>query len=603
MVQLSLEALENRLVPSTNPVHLYQLGSGLADQLGGPALLSDGGTLANGRYNFGPDQGLRLSGALADTSNYSVALVAQLDLGFTVYKKVLDFQDRTTDDGLYLAGADLQLYPGNNPPADAIQDGQDFQIILTHDGSTHETRVYLNGNLEQDYAGAIADVAVPATNVLTFFEDDQVSGGVEATSGSVASIAVYDHALTATEVAEISGRASPAATVAADLSAVNVDEGQTAHNSGVWTNAVTLSASAGQVTQLADGTWSWAFAAQDGPAQSQTVTITATGSDGNTAVALFTLTVNNVPPSLTGLNSSNPTVDAPSPDGNVSLTGTFTDPGVLDTHTVTVDWGDGTAPQTLATVDEAHGQFSADHHYANGGIYTIHATVSDNDSGQASGQATAVVSGVGLVDGTLYVIGTDGRDWVDINLVRDWTRGSNAHNPVLRVRTEFGIGAGPADRSRATVTDFDPTAVSQIVVLAGAGNDVVMIHNDVTINAIILGGPGNDWLHGGGGNDVLVGGGNDFLWGDKGNDILIGGAGWDHLCGGPGSDLLLRGPAPRENDLQALGQSLSRWAAGDLDGALAALGVSQTDPLWHRRHDHGTGDVVFDWLAPRPPRK
>jgi len=29
------------------------------------------------------------------------------------------------------------------------------------------------------------------------------------------------------------------------------------------------------------------------------------------------------------------------------LSGTFTDPGTLDTHTVTIDWGDGSTPTTL----------------------------------------------------------------------------------------------------------------------------------------------------------------------------------------------------------------------------------------------------------------
>lgn len=57
----------------------------------------------------------------------------------------------------------------------------------------------------------------------------------------------------------------------------------------------------------------------------------------------------------------------------------FADPGVLDTHTIAWDWGDGTVAD--GTVTEAGGCGSAygSHVYSDPGVYTITAFVTDND--------------------------------------------------------------------------------------------------------------------------------------------------------------------------------------------------------------------------------
>jgi hypothetical protein len=193
------EALEERSLPSVSPVHLYNFNGTLADEMGGPALIADGGTLVGGRYVFNANQGLRLKGALADTSNYSIELVAQFSSLAKFWIKIIDFQERTSDVGLYVGGAHLRLYPGVGGP-DSITANQDFQVALTRNGASGETDIYLNGVLQQIYFGA---VSFPSTNVLTFFEDDLVSIS-EATAGSVDSIAIYDRPLTAAEVSHLS---------------------------------------------------------------------------------------------------------------------------------------------------------------------------------------------------------------------------------------------------------------------------------------------------------------------------------------------------------------------------------------------------------------
>ena len=94
---LIVEALEDRLSPSVTPAHLYAFDGNFNDAQGGPAIVADGGTLSGGRYVFGPDLGLRLTGGLANTSNYSVAMTLSLNSLAQSFNKIIDFQGRSSD--------------------------------------------------------------------------------------------------------------------------------------------------------------------------------------------------------------------------------------------------------------------------------------------------------------------------------------------------------------------------------------------------------------------------------------------------------------------------------------------------------------------------
>jgi hypothetical protein len=128
-----------------------------------------------------------------------------------------------------------------------------------------------------------------------------------------------------------------------DTDPVEVDEGQTAYNDGMVTDAegdtVALTASAGTVTNNGDGTWSWSFQADDGPADSQTVWIYADDSNGGTAEISFDLTVNNVAPTATFNVPAS--VDEGS-DFSLSLTAAY-DPSTADMSSLqyAFDCGDG----------------------------------------------------------------------------------------------------------------------------------------------------------------------------------------------------------------------------------------------------------------------
>jgi PKD repeat protein len=93
------------------------------------------------------------------------------------------------------------------------------------------------------------------------------------------------------------------------------------------------------------------------------------------------VTVNNVPPFIESM-SVLPTDPLP-PGVPVELTTIFSDQGILDTHTATIDWGDGETSSSDVIPAETY-LFTENHTYANAGAYMITLTVSDDDGGSDS---------------------------------------------------------------------------------------------------------------------------------------------------------------------------------------------------------------------------
>jgi hypothetical protein len=108
---------------------------------------------------------------------------------------------------------------------------------------------------------------------------------------------------------------------------------------------------------------------------------------------ITTLTVQNVPPSITG------TGDHIDEDGTATVSGTITDPGTLDTFTLTIDWGEDspetyTYPAGTTTFSETH-QYLDDNPTATlSDIYTVTLTVDDDDLGTDTVTTTVTVDNV-----------------------------------------------------------------------------------------------------------------------------------------------------------------------------------------------------------------
>ncbi|MCA9110358.1 MAG: PKD domain-containing protein, partial [Planctomycetaceae bacterium] len=170
--------------------------------------------------------------------------------------------------------------------------------------------------------------------------------------------------------------------VAVDSASVSVDEGNTAANTGTYSDAegfaVTLTASVGTVLNNGDGTWSWSWDTSDGPDDSQTVTITATSVRGLSTDTTFDLTVQNVAPVITGVGDTSTTPGSP-----ITITANITDAGVDTPFSIVWDMGDGTFFNDLTEVT---------HTYAAGGEYFASLTVTDSDGAETTKDFRVVIA-------------------------------------------------------------------------------------------------------------------------------------------------------------------------------------------------------------------
>lgn len=113
-----------------------------------------------------------------------------------------------------------------------------------------------------------------------------------------------------------------------------------------------------------------------------TVGVRVTDAFGDSSTASTTVTVANVAPSVASLMQNGPQVE----NTAVTVGGSISDPGWLDTLTATVDWGDGGGPQALAGSAEnvrpdATLAFSVAHTYGDNGSYSVQVCASDDDGG------------------------------------------------------------------------------------------------------------------------------------------------------------------------------------------------------------------------------
>jgi hypothetical protein len=212
---------------------------------------------------------------------------------------------------------------------------------------------------------------------------------------------------------------------------VTVDEGQTATNTGTVSDPdgdpVTLGASVGTVIDNNDGTWSWSFPTNDGPADSQSVTIDASDGRGGIAQIPFSLQVYNVAPTVDSIIAPSDPVDIDN-DQPIMVTVNFSDPaGVYDElYECAFDYDDDGLPdETVMGVTGS--SCSGTHAFADAGVYRVNVAVTDKDGGTTTASYEFVV--VFDPNGPFVT----GGGWIDSPL------GAYAPDPTLTGRANFGF--------------------------------------------------------------------------------------------------------------------------------------------------------------------
>lgn len=156
-----------------------------------------------------------------------------------------------------------------------------------------------------------------------------------------------------------------------------------------------------QQFQLAAGTSNFDFAHQYLQDGRYSVVITVIDKDSTVPVAAgqatFAVTVNNIAP-VAGPLVVQPAVTQ---EGNsVTVFGSYTDIGTLDSHTVWIDWGDGTVmssidPDTTIVIDAVNRTYSATHRYLDNPAgrpdYVISAAITDEAGARSNVVTTNVV--------------------------------------------------------------------------------------------------------------------------------------------------------------------------------------------------------------------
>jgi hypothetical protein len=168
-----------------------------------------------------------------------------------------------------------------------------------------------------------------------------------------------------------------------------------------------------------------------------TVTVKVQDDDSGEGIDTLTVTVNNVAPTIDSL-----TGDIINENGVATVSGTFSDPGTMDTFTVTIDWGEGSPqdysyPAGSTSFIETH-QYLDDNPTATASdVYSVSVTVTDDDTGSDSDSTSVTVNnvaptidsatgdtinegGIATVSGTFSDIGTLDTFTIDI----DWDDGS-----------------------------------------------------------------------------------------------------------------------------------------------------------------------------------
>ena len=143
---------------------------------------------------------------LIPPDNYSVEMVFKFFNEPPTWGRIIDVQERQSDNGFYVSPAQhLQIWENGS-----LAEGSDIftadvfhHVVLTNDASTGLVKAYLDGVLQLNGVTAVMDVDNP-DDLMNFFLDNLEGIGTgEFANGQIALLRVYDNVLTDDKVATL----------------------------------------------------------------------------------------------------------------------------------------------------------------------------------------------------------------------------------------------------------------------------------------------------------------------------------------------------------------------------------------------------------------
>jgi hypothetical protein len=228
-----------------------------------------------------------------------------------------------------------------------------------------------------------------------------------------------------------------------------------------------------------------------------------------------------------------------------ALTYTLTGGSAAGAYTFTINWGDGSAAQTVTGANGTQ----VSHTFAATGSYSVQVSAAASGGTLSAAAPLAVTVSAAALE-------SDPTDATKTALFVGGTSGSD----TITVTPADAQGTVQVTLNGASLGTFRPTG--HLFVYGQDGNDTIQLVSAViggqtvyvTESAMLFGGAGNDTLDAGGStaNNVLVGGaGTNVLNAGLGRDLLIGGAGSDSFAAHGNGDIEVAGTTDQLSGVQS----------------------------------------------------
>lgn len=249
-------------------------------------------------FAFNEGGGLSYPNNTFINGTYTIHIFFKFNTGMSNgYKRVIDFKNSTTDNGLYINGDDLNFYPtGNQGTLNFFLADKYYLITLVRNAATNIVKVYVNGEIfVSSYTDNSGDyVPTTSTTPVIFFRDDNSVPNEDA-AGAIRYLSLKPVVATDAEVLStwnnictITSCVPPVITCPANVT-TSVESGQCLalvnYGSATATGAtepITYSQNSG--TYFPIGTTTVTATATNGTCSSScTFTVTVNGTGGGTA--------------------------------------------------------------------------------------------------------------------------------------------------------------------------------------------------------------------------------------------------------------------------------------------------------------------------------